>query len=137
MVKFWPQWNGNGFYQKYHCSQWFSNGFFTCETLVSMVVQWFFRSQPLVSMIFPMVFYNRTIAIEWMVCGSPLTLMIYRWFLGSKRWFPKKLNKLFFQQKHRGKQNLDTHLDGPMLQKCLLGIILVQYWICDYHVCNI
>ena len=51
-----------------HCYQWFFNGFFTCESLVSMV----FGYQPLVSMVFTIVFYNRTIAIAWMVCGSPL-----------------------------------------------------------------
>ena len=111
MVKFWPRWNGNGFCQKYHRSRWFFNVFFTCEPLVSMVFQWFFRSQPLVSMIFPMVFYNWTIAIEWMVCGSPLTSMVYQWFwwkwtvVHKKR--PKRKQKHDLLKKHRGKQTLD------------------------------
>ena len=107
-----------------HWCQWFFNGFFTCESLASMVSQWFFRSQPLVSMVFPMVFNNRTIAIAWMVCGSPLTSMVYQWFWG--KWMlvhkkrPNRKKTWFFQQKHRGKQTLDR-LTWPNVTKVSLG----------------
>ena len=86
-----------------HWCQWFFNGFF--------------RSQPFVSMVFPMVFYNRTIAIEWMVCGSPFTSMVYQWFWGKwtlvhkKR--PKRKKTWFVQQKHRNKQTLDMLGNKP------------------------
>ena len=124
MVKFWPRWNGNGFCQKYHCSRWLFNVFFTCEPLVSMVFQWFFRSQPFVSMVFPMFFYNRTIVIEWMVCGSPFTSMVYQWFWGKWRLVhkkrPKRKQTWFVQQKHRNKQTLNR-LTWPKVTKVTLG----------------
>ena len=107
-----------------HWCQWFSMVFFTCESLASMVFQWFFRSQPLVSMVFPMVFNNRTIAIAWMVCGSPLTSMVYQWFWGKWMLVHKKgqiaKKTWFFQQKHRGKQTLDR-LTWPNVTKVSLG----------------
>jgi len=99
----------NGSHVKNHWCQWFFNDFFTYVPLVSMVFQWFFRSQPLVSMVFPMVFYKRTIAIEWMVCGLPSTSMVYQWFYESEvnagaQKRPKRKKTWFVQQKHKGKQ---------------------------------
>ena len=112
-----------------HWCQWFFNGFF--------------RSQPFVSMVFPMVFYNRTIAIEWMVCGSPFTSMVYQWFWGKwtlvhkKR--PKRKKTWFVQQKHRGKQTLDR-LTWPNVTKVAveqlkrLGAAVGRHQGCDEKV---
>ena len=89
----------------------FSMVLFTCESLVSMVFQWFFWSQPLVSMIFPMVFNNRTIAIAWMVCGSPLASMVYQWFWGKWMLVHKKgqiAKKHDFFNKNKGVNKLKT-----------------------------
>ena len=107
-----------------HWYQWFFNGFLHVNHWCQWFFQWFFRSQPLVRMVFPMVFYNRTIAIEWMVCGSPFTSMVYQWFWGKwtlvhkKR--PKRKKTWFVQQKHRNKQTLDT-LTWPNVTKVTLG----------------
>ena len=43
-------------------------------------------------------FYKWTIAIEWMVCGSPLTSMVYQWFWW--KWTAVHKEKAKTQKKH-------------------------------------
>ena len=67
------------FLQVNHCYRWFFNGF----SHFNHWYQWFFRC----------FFYKWTIAIEWMVCGSPLTSMVYQWFWEKLKLVHKKGQK--------------------------------------------
>ena len=67
-----------------HWCQWFFNGFSDLKHWYQCFFQWFF--------------YNGTITIEWMVCGSPLTSMAYQWFWWKWTVIHKKKAKT--QRKH-------------------------------------
>ena len=92
------RWFFNGFFYMWTIGvDGFSIFFFSCEPLVSMASHWFFFFLHMnhwcqwffngfsdfnhwYQWFFQCFFYKWTIAIEWMVCGSPLTSMVYQWF---------------------------------------------------------